>query len=353
VRRLSKQFGANQILSNVSFDVAEGEFCILLGPSGCGKSTVLRLIAGLEQPTEGSILIDGKPVDHLAPRDRDIAFVFQSYALYPHMTVFENLAFSLRLRRVATAEIEFQVRAAAQLLEIDALLERRPQELSGGQRQRVALGRAIVRQPKIFLFDEPLSNLDAALRATMRLELARLHRRLHATIVYVTHDQAEALTLGEKVIVLHQGNIQQIGPPSEIYHKPANVSVARFVGSPQMNLLDGSVDEKGVIFHCGELRLDLSTLFKRPLSTLAGKALTLGIRAEDLQPAGDQPGWLQGEVELVEDLGSDRFVHLKCGHLDLVARAGRDLAPLQGETIGLNVIPDRIHFFQGGGRVEP
>jgi multiple sugar transport system ATP-binding protein len=340
-------------LSNVSFDVAAGEFCILLGPSGCGKSTVLRLIAGLERPTEGSIAIDGKPVDHLAPRDRDIAFVFQSYALYPHMTVFENLAFSLRLRRAATAEIESQVRDAAQLLEIDTLLERRPQELSGGQRQRVALGRAIVRQPKIFLFDEPLSNLDAALRATMRLELARLHRRLRATIVYVTHDQAEALTLGEKIIVLHQGNIQQIGVPSQIYHKPANVSVARFVGSPQMNLLEGSLDERGAIFSGGGVQLDLTALFKRPLPRLAGKALTLGIRPEDLVPRSDPQTSLHGEVELVEDLGSDRFVHLKCGHLDLVARVGRDLALTQGETIGLGVTPDRIHFFQGGGRVEP
>jgi len=353
VRRLSKQFGANQILNNVSFDVAEGEFCILLGPSGCGKSTVLRLIAGLEQPTAGSIVIDGKPVDHLAPRDRDIAFVFQSYALYPHMTVFENLAFSLRLRGATAAEIESKVRDAARLLEIDALLGRRPQELSGGQRQRVALGRAIVRQPKIFLFDEPLSNLDAALRATMRLELARLHRRLGATIVYVTHDQAEALTLGDKIIVLHQGSIQQMGSASEIYHKPANISVARFVGSPQMNLLEGRMDDNGVIFHCGGLRLDLSALFKRPLSRLAGHALTLGIRAEDLQPTGDQQSWLHGEVELVEDLGSDRFVHLKCNDLDLVARAGRDLELLQGETIGLNVIPSQIHFFQDEGRVEP
>jgi ABC-type sugar transport system ATPase subunit len=353
VRRLSKQFGANQILNNVSFDVAEGEFCILLGPSGCGKSTVLRLIAGLEQPTAGSIVIDGKPVDHLAPRDRDIAFVFQSYALYPHMTVFENLAFSLRLRRAATTEIESKVRDAARLLEIDTLLERRPQELSGGQRQRVALGRAIVRQPKIFLFDEPLSNLDAALRSTMRVELARLHRRLHATIVYVTHDQAEALTLGEKIIVLHQGAIQQVGSASEIYHKPANISVARFVGSPQINLLEGRVDDDGVIFHCGGLRLDLSALFKRPLSRLAGQTLTLGIRAEDLQPTGDQQGWLHGEVELVEDLGSERFIHLKCDHLDLVVRAGRDLSLLRGETIGLKVIPGQIHFFQGGRRVEP
>jgi ABC-type sugar transport system ATPase subunit len=353
VRRLSKQFGANEILKDISFEVADGEFCILLGPSGCGKSTVLRLIAGLEQPTGGNIVIDGEPVDHLAPRDRDIAFVFQSYALYPHMTVFENLAFSLRLGGASTVEIESKVRDAARLLEIDALLRRRPQELSGGQRQRVALGRAIVRQPKIFLFDEPLSNLDAALRATMRLELARLHRRLGATIVYVTHDQAEALTLGDKIIVLHQGSIQQIGSASEIYHKPANISVARFVGSPQMNLLEGRMDENGAFFQSKGLRLDLSAVFERPLPRLAGHVLTLGIRAEDLHPTGDQQGWLNGEVELVEDLGSDRFVHLKCADLDLVARAGREVALHQGETLGFKVAPNQIHFFEDGRHVDP
>jgi ABC-type sugar transport system ATPase subunit len=217
----------------------------------------------------------------------------------------------------------------------------------------VALGRAIVRHPKIFLFDEPLSNLDAALRASMRLELARLHRRLRATIVYVTHDQAEALTLGEKIIVLNQGNIQQVGSPSEIYHKPANISVARFVGSPQMNLLEGRMDEEGAVFYCEELRLDLSALFGNPLSKLAGQALTLGIRAEDLQPTRDSQNSLHGEVELVEDLGSDRFVHLKCGHLDLVARAGRDLTLRQGEQLGLKVISSQIHFFQNADRVEP
>ena len=353
MRQLSKRFGANRILNNLSFEIAEGEFCILLGPSGCGKSTVLRIIAGLEQPTEGSVIIDGEPVDHLAPRDRDIAFVFQSYALYPHMTVFENLAFSLRLRRAATTEIESRVRDAAQLLEIDTLLERRPQELSGGQRQRVALGRAIVRHPKIFLFDEPLSNLDATLRASMRLELARLHRRLRTTIVYVTHDQAEALTLGEKIIVLNQGNIQQIASPSEIYHRPANLLVARFVGSPQMNLLEGRMDETGGFFHCDKLRLDLAALFASPLSKFAGQVLTLGIRPEDLEPTRDRQNWLRGEVELVEDLGSDRFVHLKCGHLDMVARTGRDLALGQGEEIGLKAISSQIHFFQNGSRVEP
>lgn len=353
MRGLSKRFGTNQVLNDISFDVAEGEFCILLGPSGCGKSTLLRLIAGLEQATEGEIVIGGERVDHLAPRQRDIAFVFQSYALYPHMTVFKNLAFSLKLRGASADEIEAKVRNAAQLLEIETLLERRPQELSGGQRQRVALGRAIVRQPKIFLFDEPLSNLDAALRATMRVELARLHRGLHATIVYVTHDQAEALTLGEKIIVLYEGTIQQIGAPSDIYQRPANIRVARFVGSPQMNFFEGKVDENGANFQCGQLRLNLSAVFHKPLPNLAGNVLTLGIRAEDLQPAVDQKAWFHGEVDLVEDLGSDRFVHLKCDHLDLIARAGRDVALGQGETLGLKVTPSQIHFFRDGQRVVP
>jgi ABC-type sugar transport system ATPase subunit len=352
VQRLSKQFGGNEILKEVSFEVAEGEFCILLGPSGCGKSTVLRLIAGLEQPTRGEIRIAAQRVDHLAPRERDIAFVFQSYALYPHMTAFENLAFSLRLRGAPAGEIESKVREAARLLEIENLLQRRPQELSGGQRQRVALGRAIVRQPKIFLFDEPLSNLDAALRATMRVELTRLHRRLHATIIYVTHDQAEALTLGDKLIVLHHGSIQQIGPPSEIYHKPANTLVATFVGSPQMNLLEGKLDDSGTHFQNGSLRLDLASIVKKSLPQLAGSSVTLGIRAEDWQPAAAEGAWIRGEVELVEDLGSDRFVHLKCDRMDLIARVDREVTFRPGDTIGLNVAADRMHLFRDGKRMD-
>jgi multiple sugar transport system ATP-binding protein len=323
-----------------------------LGPSGCGKSTVLRLIAGLEQPSSGEIRIGAERIDHLAPRERDIAFVFQNYALYPHMTVFENLAFSLRLRGAPANEIEPKVKDAARLLEIDSLLQRRPQGLSGGQRQRVALGRAIVRQPKIFLFDEPLSNLDATLRASMRVELARLHRRLHATIVYVTHDQAEALTLGDKIIVLNQGAIQQMGSASEIYHKPANTMVAGFVGSPQMNLLEGKLDASGAHLQCGSLRLDLSTALKKTLPPLAGKSLTLGIRAEDLEPTDAAQGWICGEVEMVEDLGSDRFVHLKCDGVELVARADRAKVLRSGQTIGLKVDPHQLHLFRDKQRVE-
>jgi ABC-type sugar transport system ATPase subunit len=332
--------------------VADGEFCILLGPSGCGKSTVLRLIAGLETPSRGDILIGARTIDHLQPRERDVAFVFQNYALYPHMTVFQNLAFSLRLRRASSAEIETKVREAARLLEIEDLLERRPQALSGGQRQRVALGRAIVRKPRIFLFDEPLSNLDAALRATMRLELARLHRRLDATILYVTHDQAEALTLGDKIIVLHQGTIQQVGPPSEIYHRPRNLMVAGFVGSPKMNLLAGTLDRETAIFQCGNLRINLGAMLGRPFPQLGHGPLTLGIRPEDLQPAAAAQGRLRAEIEIIEDLGSDRFIHLRCDGIELVARSGTDGDLKSGMTIGLELAPERLHFFRDGKRIK-
>ena len=340
-------------MKDISFDAADGEFCILLGPSGCGKSTVLRLVAGLETPSAGEILIGGERVDALPPQKRDIAFVFQNYALYPHMTVSDNLAFSLRLRGMPSDEINAKVRDAARLLEIDNLLERRPQMLSGGQRQRVALGRAIVRQPKIFLFDEPLSNLDAALRSSMRVELARLHRRLRATIVYVTHDQAEALTLGEKIIVLDRGAIQQIGTAADIYHKPANVMVARFVGSPQMNLFSGEVDDNGTALRCGSLRLDLARLLQNPLARLAGRALTVGVRPEDLEVTADNQGWISGEIDLIEDLGSDRFLHVNCAGVDVMARDSRQRAVRPGDRVGLDVGAEAVHLFLDGKRIEP
>jgi ABC-type sugar transport system ATPase subunit len=352
VKELTKSFGSNEILRRVSFEVSDGEFCILLGPSGCGKSTILRLIAGLEKPTAGEISIDAERVDHREPRDRDIAFVFQSYALYPHMTVFDNLAFSLRMRGLARRDIEAKVKDAAQLLEIDNLLDRRPQALSGGQRQRVALGRAIVRHPKIFLFDEPLSNLDAALRATMRVELARLHRRLNATIIYVTHDQAEALTLGEKIIVLHQGAIQQIGSAVEIYRRPANIQVAGFVGSPRMNLLEGEFEPQSGSFAAGRLKLNIADLIGQPLARIANGALIIGIRPEDLQPATGSEGFIRGELELVEDVGSDRFLHLLCDGVELIARAGKDVALKRGDLIGLNVDAGALHLFRAGTRIE-
>jgi ABC-type sugar transport system ATPase subunit len=348
---LSKRFGAKEVLRGISIDVDDGEFCILLGPSGCGKSTVLRLIAGLELPSGGEIVMDGGRIDRQPPQQRDVAFVFQNYALYPHMTVFDNLAFSLRLRGDNSAEITAKVEDAARLLEIAELLDRRPQALSGGQRQRVALGRAIVRRPRIFLFDEPLSNLDAALRATMRVELARLHRRLGATIVYVTHDQAEALTLGQKIVVLDGGKIQQVGAPAEIYHRPANIMVARFVGSPQMNLFDGEVDALGEAFHGRGRSLPLAGELRSVLAQHAGRRLTLGVRPEDFVPVDADRGWLHGEIELIEDLGSDRFLHIRLGETDLVVRADREHRFQAGQPIGIDIAAKKLHVFENGKRL--
>ncbi|HEY3305742.1 MAG TPA: sn-glycerol-3-phosphate ABC transporter ATP-binding protein UgpC [Candidatus Binatia bacterium] len=350
VRNLSKSFGAGKVLDDISFEVADGEFCILLGPSGCGKTTLLRAVAGLEEAESGNIVIGDKHVDSLPPRERDVAFVFQNYALYPHLNVFENLAFSLRLRRRPDKEIRLNVEETAKLLEIHELLARKPQELSGGQRQRVAVGRAIVRRPKIFLFDEPLSNLDAALRAGMRVELARLHQRLRATIVYVTHDQAEAMTLGEKIIVLNKGAIQQIGPPSEIYQRPVNTFVATFVGSPQMNLIEGTVDARG-IFTSNGCKIDLSPILGERRSEFAGKPLTVGIRPEDLQPADSNRAFIEGEVELVEDLGSDKFVHLTCGSRQLISRLPPNVSVNRGDTLHLTADPTKLHLFHQGRRV--
>jgi multiple sugar transport system ATP-binding protein len=323
-----------------------------LGPSGCGKTSLLRLVAGLEEASSGTLSIGERRVDHLPPRERDVAFVFQNYALYPHMNVFDNLAFSLRLRRLSREEIQRGVSEAARLLEIEHLLERKPQELSGGQRQRVAVGRAIVRQPKIFLFDEPLSNLDASLRSSMRVELARLHQRLHATILYVTHDQAEAMTLAEKIVVLQEGKVQQIGSPSAIYHEPVNTFVAAFVGSPPMNLIEGEVDEKGTILHSGGLQIDLSGVLSGHRSEYAGKPMTVGVRPEDLHPGGPDGAWIAGEVEIVEDLGSDRFVHLRCENRELIARMSADVPLNKGKTIHLAVEPKKLHLFHQGRRIS-
>lgn len=352
MHNLSKSFGSTEVLREVSFDVAEGEFCILLGPSGCGKSTLLRLVAGLEEASHGSISLDHRRIDHLPPRERDVAFVFQSYALYPHMSVFDNLAFSLQLRRLPRDQIRRRVTEAARLLEIEGLLERRPQELSGGEKQRVAVGRAIVRQPKIFLFDEPLSNLDASLRATMRVELARLHERLHATILYVTHDQAEAMTLGEKLIVLHRGEVQQTGAPAAVYHRPANMIVARFVGSPEINLLQGRLDDKSPTFESHDLRLDLSAALSKGWAEFAGKPLTIGIRPEDLKPAGADGAQIRGQVEIIEDLGSDRFAHLKSGNVELIVRIPSDVPLQRGQTLHLAVEPKCFHLFYQGSRLN-
>ena len=350
VDKVSKAFGAREILKEVSFEVADGEFCVLLGPSGCGKTTLLRIVAGLETASAGEIRIDGARVDALAPRDRDIAFVFQNYALYPHMTVFDNLSFSLRLRGTPKGEIRARVTEAAQMLEIERQLEHKPQQLSGGQRQRVALGRAIVRRPKLFLFDEPLSNLDAILRAGMRLELARLKRRLSATMIYVTHDQAEAMTLGEKIVVLDRGELQQIGAPADIYHRPRNLFVAGFVGQPQMNFIDGRAGGDGKFHSEAGLEFDLAAAGAARVA--ADAPVTAGIRAEDLGEAQGGSAHFGGTVEFVEDLGSDRFVHARRGEQKLVARLPAQSSVALGESIAFGVDPARIHLFQQGRRVN-
>jgi len=330
--------------------VADGEFCVLLGPSGCGKSTLLRIVAGLETATSGNLLVDDVRIDGLSPRERDVAFVFQNYALYPHMTVFDNLAFSLKLQGVAKSEIQTRVRETARLLEIDSQLTKKPQQLSGGQRQRVALGRAIVRRPKIFLFDEPLSNLDATLRANMRVELARLHERLGATMLYVTHDQAEAMTLGEKIIVLNHGAVQQVGTPRQIYRQPANTFVAGFVGTPRMNLIDGALAANGSTFTSGALQLDLGESHSDVDQTLSGKTITLGIRPEHLTLTDPAKAMFRGMIELVEDLGADRFIYVNCAGVNIIARltGGEELR--KGEAVCLRVQSQDLNIFCGDER---
>jgi multiple sugar transport system ATP-binding protein len=305
----------------------------------------------LEFASGGRVSVDNTRVDGLPPRDRDVAFVFQNYALYPHMSVFENLAFSLRLRGVPGEEIRARVTDAARLLEIEDHLERKPEQLSGGQRQRVALGRAIVRRPKLFLFDEPLSNLDATLRSSMRVELAKLHRRLGSTMVYVTHDQAEAMTLGEKIIVLHQGKIQQIGAPSDIYRRPKNQFVAGFVGQPQMNFFEATWDGSRTLCNEHGLKLDFTASLRRRGMPASATRLTVGVRPEDFQACAAAEAWFSGTAEFVEDLGCDRFVHVFLSGVKLVARLPAQHPVKRGDIIHLKADPERLHLFCGGERI--
>ena len=349
VQNLIKSFGNTQVINNISFHVRDGEFCILLGPSGCGKTTVLRLIAGLEQLDDGSIFINDQEVSNLTPRDRDIAMVFQSYALYPHMSVYENMAFSLKMRKKSENIIDSKVKETAGLLELEDFLNRRPGELSGGQRQRVAIGRAIVRNPKLFLFDEPLSNLDAKLRSTMRVELANLHQKLKATTVYVTHDQVEAMTLGEKIILIDQGEIQQTGTPHDVYHKPSNLFVATFIGTPQINLLTGSVVEKEsrTYFESGSLNIDISS--RTELKQYINTKLTMGIRPESLSP-GEGP--IKGTVELIEHLGPETLVYIDLDGKRIIAKTHSGFQMKRGSYISLSMSKTGVHFFIDGKRIE-
>ncbi len=336
--QLSKVYpNGYEAVSAFDLEIGDGEFLVLVGPSGCGKSTTLRMIAGLEESSGGSIHIGDRNVTDAEPADRDIAMVFQNYALYPHMSVFENMAFGLRMRKMAESEIQHRVNEAAAILSVEQLLERRPRELSGGQRQRVALGRAIVRQPKVFLFDEPLSNLDAKLRVQMRTEIARLHHQLKTTMIYVTHDQVEAMTLGDRIVVMNQGVIQQVDTPLNLYRNPANRFVAGFIGSPAMNFFDATA-HGGRITLSGSLELNLPT-------DLPDGEVIFGIRPEDLSTDPALPVLGEVELEVVERMGHETLVYFRSGEAMQVARleAGADVKP--GSRIRLGLKADSWHIF--------
>ena len=343
IDRVSKTFGAAPVLAEVSLAVADGEMLVILGPSGCGKSTLLRLIAGLERIDAGEIRIGGRRVNELEPMDRDVAMVFQNYALYPHMSVFDNMAYGLRNRRVPKPEIDRRVREAAAILGLADLLARKPRQLSGGQRQRVAMGRCIVREPLAFLFDEPLSNLDALLRGQMRLELKQLQRRLATTGVFVTHDQVEAMTLGDRMAVLNAGRVEQVGAPLEVYRRPATRFVAGFLGSPAMNLVEAALSPDGAAVELGGRRLPLVT----PRPADAGAGVLVGVRPEHLRPAASEDGGVPAVVEGVEALGADAVVHarLPTGPRLAARLDGGGRLPQPGDRLPLAVAPGDLHLF--------
>ncbi|MGK6317338.1 ABC transporter ATP-binding protein [Neorhizobium sp. DT-125] len=327
ISNINKTFGSVQVIPDLSLNIPHGSFTVLVGPSGCGKSTLLRMIAGLENPTSGSISIGGKDVTNVHPSDRGIAMVFQSYALYPHMSVHDNVSFSLKLAKMPKEEIDTRVKRAAGILQLDQYLDRKPGQLSGGQRQRVAIGRAIVRDPKVFLFDEPLSNLDAALRNQMRVELMDLHSKLGATMIYVTHDQIEAMTMADQIVVLNKGNIEQVGAPLDLYDRPATPFVAGFIGSPKMNLVTGGAAER----FGGDLA---------------------GVRPEDVTLSRDGGDW-KGRIRLIEQLGSDTIAHVELeGAGEFIVRIGRQVATLQGQEVYASASREKFHVFRNGRRVE-
>ncbi|TMD03871.1 MAG: sn-glycerol-3-phosphate ABC transporter ATP-binding protein UgpC [Chloroflexi bacterium] len=335
---VTKRFAGDTVaVHDLSLQVKDTEFMVLVGPSGCGKSTALRMLAGLEDITEGEIKIGDRIVNDVPPRDRDIAMVFQSYALYPHMSVYDNMAFGLKMRGTDRSEIDRRVRDAARILELDPLLKRKPRQLSGGQRQRVALGRAIVREPQVFLLDEPLSNLDAKLRVQTRIELQKQHRALHATFIYVTHDQVEAMTMGDRIAVMKDGILQQVAPPREIYDHPANIYVAGFIGSPTMNFVPVTVHEKAAKASGFEIEL--------PRAVNVEKGI-LGIRPEALteRPREGHPG-LELKVEVVEVLGSDQFLYGTCGSDTMTARVEPQMKVEVGDRVRLGIDPRQFHLF--------
>jgi len=343
-------------LENLNLEIKDKEFVVLLGPSGCGKSTTLNMIAGLEEVTEGNLYFDDETVNFTPPHHRDVAMVFQSYALYPHKTVYENIAFGLVMRRHPRDDIDRRVRDAAQRLEITSLLDRRPGQLSGGQRQRVALGRAMVRRPAVFLMDEPLSNLDAALRISMRAEIKELHRSMQTTFVYVTHDQAEALTLADRIVVMRNGRVQQIGTPDEIYEHPANTFVASFLGSPPINYLAGElvVEGRKVTFVRGGIRLSFAPERASQLLAHNGRKVKLGIRAEDVDerdaPADGEV--IAGTVASVLPVGSDQFLGMKVEGEELFFRVNKDMRHNYGDVIKLSANANRLHIFDAASEMS-
>lgn len=342
--------GGNKVVTDANFTVKDKEFVVLVGPSGCGKTTTLRMIAGLEEISEGEIFIDGKLVNNLPPKDRDIAMVFQNYALYPHMTVYENMAFGLKLKKVDKKEIDVRVKEAAKILNLESYLNRKPKALSGGQRQRVAVGRAIVRKPKVFLFDEPLSNLDAKLRVQMRTEISRLHKQLAATMIYVTHDQTEAMTMGDKIVIMKDGIINQIDIPLNLYNKPVNQFVAGFIGSPSMNFLNGKIfknDKLRFKSNGGSINFELTANHTELISKYSDKEIIIGIRPENILIENPNEDSLSVEVkiEVVEPMGNETFVYFQLDGVQFISRLRSYENLSHGNNLKLFLPIKRIYFF--------
>lgn len=348
--------GGVTAVSDANLEIEDGEFVVLVGPSGCGKSTTLRMVAGLEEISKGTISIDGRIVNDVPPKDRDIAMVFQNYALYPHMSVYKNLAFGLKLRKYPKAEIDTRVKEAAAILGIEPLLERKPKALSGGQRQRVAVGRAIVRKPKVFLFDEPLSNLDAKMRVQMRAEISKLHDRLKSTMIYVTHDQVEAMTMGDRIVVMKDGLIQQVASPLELYENPANQFVAGFIGSPAMNFFTGNIEDRngGIVFNEGQFTVQVPEPYAAKFAGYAGKEVVMGIRPEDLADADSHAdanagNTVKARVEVLEPMGAEVIIYLATDKHSFVARVDAHEQAQVGQNLNMRFEMSKVRFFETGG----
>ena len=347
---LSKRFGSMMALSGINLDIADGAFCVVLGPSGCGKSTLLNLIAGLEEPTAGKIYLGDRDITDIPPHKRDIAMVFQNYALYPHLSVFENMAFGLRIKGIKEVDIKSKIRQVSQILNIEDKLNSFPKELSGGQRQRVATGRAIAREPKLFLFDEPLSNLDARLRVELRAEFIKLHRQLNKTVIYVTHDQVEAMALGQVVVVIRDGRIQQVSTPVELYQNPKNLFVAEFIGMPPMNIIEFNVsrDNGGLVLNKESFQLKIPYDFQRQLTGFINKRIYFGIRPSGISLTKE--GQIKGEVVFTEVIGEDRFAHIRLSQkIEINVKVQDALKLNPGDSVCLALDSTRIYFFDNTG----